>query len=295
MMPSDSRAQITDPPREPSGFDLQGHRGARGARPENTWPAFRHALRAGVVTLELDVVVSADSQLVVSHEPWMNPRICRLPSGGAIPPGEGEQYNLFEMDYARIARFNCGSQPHPRFPEQQPVAAPKPLLADVLVEADALAAALGRPLPFYNIETKMQAGRDGRFHPEPEAFTRLLMGAVADAGVTARTTIQSFDERTLRAARAAGFGGRLSLLVGRERPGRLPAHVEALGFTPDLYSPHHQLVDEAMMAQAAAYGIAVVPWTVNDPDQMRRLKRLGVAGLITDYPRRGLFLIDRGR
>jgi glycerophosphoryl diester phosphodiesterase len=195
------------------------------------------------------------------------------------------------MTYAEIARFDCGSRPHPDFPEQQPVAAPKPLLADVLAEADALAAHMGRPLPFYNIETKTRSAWDGRFHPAPEAFTRLLMDTIAAAAVTRRAIIQSFDSRALRVAHEAGFGGRLALLVGRERDGDLPEHVAALGFVPDVYSPDHRRVDEALISQASDQGVQVVPWTVNDPTEMRRLKALGVAGLITDYPRRGRFLL----
>jgi glycerophosphoryl diester phosphodiesterase len=291
LMPFTPEPANPRPPRTPPVFDLQGHRGARGARPENTWPAFRYALRAGAVTLELDVAVTADAQLVASHEPWMNPALCRTPSGEAIPEGEGRQHPLFAMDYAETRRYNCGSLRAPGFPEQQPVAAPKPLLADVLAEAEALAAATGRPLLFYNVEIKMRPAWDGRFHPDPEQFAHLLIDALADAGVTRRAVIQSFDLRPLRAAREMGFGGRLALLVGRERDGGLPDHVEALGFTPDGYSPHHRRVDDALIAEADERGVGVVPWTVNDPERMRALKALGVDGLITDYPRRGRFLV----
>jgi glycerophosphoryl diester phosphodiesterase len=279
------------PPRTPPVFDLQGHRGARGARPENTWPAFRYALRAGAVTLELDVAITADAQLVVSHEPWMNPALCRTPSGEAIPEGEGRAHNLFAMDYAEVARYNCGSRQAPGFSEQQPVAAPKPLLSDVLAEAEALAAATGRPPLFYNVEIKTRPAWDGRFHPAPERFARLLIDALAEAGVTRRAIIQSFDARSLRAARAENFGGRLALLVGRRRDGTLRDHVEALGFAPDVYSPNHRRVDGTLIAEAEERDISVVPWTVNDPERMRELKALGVDGLITDYPARGRFLV----
>jgi glycerophosphoryl diester phosphodiesterase len=243
------------------------------------------------VTLEMDAAVTADSQLVASHEPWMNPAICRAPSGEAIPEGKGRAHNLFAMDYAEIARYNCGSRRAPGFPEQQPVAAPKPRLADVLAEAEALAAATGRPPPFYNVEVKTRPAWDGRFHPDPERFARLLIDALADAGVTRRAIIQSFDPRPLRVAREEGFGGRLSLLVGHGRDGGLPDHVEALGFAPDVYSPDHRRVNDALVAAAEERDISVVPWTVNDPERMRELKARGVDGLITDDPQRGRFLV----
>ncbi|PSQ99637.1 MAG: glycerophosphodiester phosphodiesterase [Bacteroidetes bacterium QS_9_68_14] len=295
-MPFQPEPATPTPAQAPPVFDLQGHRGARGARPENTWPAFRHALRAGAVTLEMDAAVTADSQIVLSHEPWMNPALCRRPNGAAIPEGEGKKHALFEMDYREIARYNCGSLRAPGFPEQRPLAAPKPRLADVLRQAEALAAAMGRPPLFYNIETKTRPAWDGRFHPDPETFTRRLVETIAEAdpdgSLTRRAMIQSFDARTLRAARRMGFGGRLALLVGQEREGALPDHVEALGFAPDVYSPHHARVDEATVEEATRRGIEVVPWTVNDPARMRALKALGASGLITDHPARGRFLVE---
>jgi glycerophosphoryl diester phosphodiesterase len=60
-------------------YDLQGHRGARGLMPENTIPAMIKALDLGVTTLELDLAVTKDGQVIVSHEPYMNPVICLTP------------------------------------------------------------------------------------------------------------------------------------------------------------------------------------------------------------------------
>jgi len=292
--PSDmeSTPTATDAPRRPSEFDLQGHRGARGLLPENTIPAFRRALELGVTTLELDVVISADSQVVVSHEPWMSPTICMQPDGTPVPPDSEAQFNLFEMPYARIAQFDCGRRGHPNFPEQKAMPASKPLLRDVLQMAEAHVDSTGRAAVFYNIETKSQPEGDGTFHPDPETFTRLLVEVVETAGVTARSTIQSFDPRTLRVAQAMDVGVPLSLalLVGRGG-GDLTENVEALGFTPTIYSPNYQLVDEALISAAHERGVEIIPWTVNERDDMERLQQLGVDGLITDYPDRAQFLI----
>jgi glycerophosphoryl diester phosphodiesterase len=281
-----------DAPHRPSGFDLQGHRGARGLLPENTIPAFRRALELGVTTLEMDVVISADSQVVVSHEPWMSPVICTQPDGTPVPPDSEAQFNLFDMSYARIAEFDCGQRDHPDFPEQEAMRVVKPLLQDVLQMAEAHVDSTGRAPIFYNIETKSQPEGDNTFHPEPEAFTRLLVAVVEGAGVTARTTIQSFDPRTLQVAQAVETSAPLSLalLVGRGGD-ELAENVEALGFTPTIYSPNYQLVDEALVTAAHERGMEVIPWTVNARDDMERLRQLGVDGLITDYPDRAQFLI----
>lgn len=117
--------------------DVQGHRGCRGLMPENTIPAFIHALALGdsaqgVTTLELDVVVSQDQQLVVSHEPFLSHLICIGPEGEKITAAQEKEYNLYQMPYEQIRQCDCGSQKHPRFPEQQPMAAPKPRLVDVI-------------------------------------------------------------------------------------------------------------------------------------------------------------------
>ncbi len=273
--------------RKEKSFDLQGHRGARGLVPENTLPAFRRALELGVTTLEMDVVISADAQVVVSHEPWMAAAICSLPSGAPVPEGEERQHNLYRMSYAEIARYDCGRRGHPRFPEQQPTPARKPLLSEVIAEAEAYARELGRPPVFYNIETKSTPGGDGVWHPEPQVFARLLYDVLEEGGVTARAVVQSFDPRTLRAMREIDPSVALALLVTKERAPAVAENVAALGFVPAIYSPNHEAVDAAMVEAVHARGMRLVPWTVNAPKDMRRLRALGVDGLITDYPDRG--------
>jgi len=158
----------------PDGFDLQGHRGARGLAPENTIPACRRALDLGVTTLEMDVVISGDGQVVVSHEPWMNHKICSLPSGAPVPENVGREHNLYRMPYAEIEEYDCGRRQHPDFPRQATQPAVKPLLHDVIAMAEAYVAEHDRPPVFYNIEIKSRPDWDGTFHPEPEAFAPIL-------------------------------------------------------------------------------------------------------------------------
>lgn len=268
-------------------FDVQGHRGARGLAPENTLPAFRRALEEGVTTLELDLAVSADDALVVSHEPWFSHEICSHPDGRPVRAEEAERLLIYRMPYAEVARFDCGRRGHPRFPRQQAQPAIKPLLGDVF----ALAEAFAREAPVrYNVEVKSRPAWDGERAPGPEAFVRLLGAEVEAAGVAERLTLQSFDVRALRAARRLRLPVRLALLVEPE-PGReatpealLEAGLEALGFVPEDYSPEAGLVTAAVLGRAHALGMRVIPWTVNDPGEMERLRALGVDGLITDYP-----------
>jgi glycerophosphoryl diester phosphodiesterase len=268
-------------------FDVQGHRGARGLAPENTLPAFRRALALGVTTLELDAVVSADGEVVVSHDPWMSSLFCSLPDGAPVPPGEEERHRIYAMPYAEVARYDCGRRGHPLFPRQEAQPAVKPRLRDVFAFAEAYARERGRPLPFYNVETKSWPDGDGRLHPAPEAFVEELWGVVEAAGVAERLTLQSFDVRTLQVARRRRLPVRLALLVeeaGQDPEVALQDGLVTLGFTPDVYSPGYRLVTGSVVGEVHARGMAVLPWTVNDPEDMRRLRALGVDGLITDYP-----------
>lgn len=278
-------------PLAPSGFDVQGHRGARGLAPENSLPAFRRALELGVTTLELDTVVSADSQVVVSHDPWMSAVFCAYPDGRPVRPGD--DVVIYELPYAEVARFDCGSRPNPRFPEQALAPVAKPLLRDVIRLAEAWAEEYGRPV-FYNVETKSRPEGDGRLHPPPADFVGFVWDVVEAEGVADRVTLQSFDVRTLQEARRRDLPLRLALLVedvGVLDDGNAPLRhlrngLDVLGFVPDIYSPQYTLVTPAVVEAAHERGMLVIPWTVNERADMERLRALGVDGLITDYPDR---------
>lgn len=294
---SQSGPSMPDSTLRPEGFDLQGHRGARGLAPENTIPAFRRALELGVTTLEMDVVVSTDGTVVVSHEPWMSHEICTKPSGAPVLEEEERQLNLYEMTYSEIEQYDCGSRGHPDFPGQKAQPATKPRLADVfeMAESRKRSGEHDRAPVFYNIEIKSRPSWDGRFHPAPDVFAEQVVRTVHEAGVTARTTIQSFDHRALRAARELEIERsprvRFALLVGRGALGGFGRHVKQLGFTPDIYSPDYRLVSATLIQQTRKRGVLVVPWTVNDREAMRRLIRVGVDGLITDYPDKGVQVV----
>jgi len=272
-------------------FDAQGHRGARGLLPENTVDGFLLALDLGMTTLEMDVVVSADGVVVLSHDPTMSADICAHPDGRPVSSREEREFILFKMTLKEIQSFDCGSRGHPDFPEQQPRSAGKPALAQVFSTAEAHARESGRARPFYNIETKSSPSGDGEYHPGPSVFADALMFAAREAGVAERVTIQSFDERTLAPAHQPGCERATSLLVGRHRRGGFDRHVRGLGFTPDIYSPDHRRVNEDLIEAAHSADVRLVPWTINEVDRMIELIELGVDGLITDYPDRLAVLI----
>ncbi len=265
-------------------FDLQGHRGARGLLPENTIPSLLIALDYPITTLEFDVVVSADSLIVISHEPWFHHHISTDPDGNAITAQDAMNHNMFEMTYEEIARYDVGNRGHVNFPEQKPMPAVKPLMKDAVREVEAALQERNREPVFYNIETKSLPEWYNTYVPEPEAYAQLLYDELRELEILDRVFIQIFDPATLQAMRNIDDTLPLVLLV-ENREG-LDWNLEQLGFVPDIYSPGFRLIDEALVEQVHERGMKLVPWTINETEDMERLIRMGVDGLITDYPNR---------
>ncbi len=267
-------------------FDLQGHRGARGLAPENTLQAFQRALELGVNTLELDLVVTKDKQIVVSHEPWMNADICLDTDGNDIEKANEKSFNIYQMTYEEVKRFDCGSKYNPAFPEQKLELAYKPLLREVLQMADSLRKNHGKKVA-YNIEIKSLPEGDDLFNPKPAEFVKLVMNLLEEETDINRVNLQSFDFRVLKELHKAYPNVKLAALVYNTD---FDTALNDLGFEPEIYSPYFPLVNKQQVADAHEKGIKVIPWTVNEVEEMINLLKMGVDGLITDYPDRALKL-----
>ena len=271
-------------------IDLQGHRGARGLLPENTVPSLLLAVDLGVSTVELDVVVSLDSHVVVSHEPWFSHEICSKPDRTPGTEAEAHELNSFRMTYEEVKRYDCGSRGNARFPQQKKMAVSKPLLSDVIEAVERHAARSDRTPIYYNVEIKSKPEGDNTYHPEPATFARLVYQVLRDADVLKRSTIQSFDPRSLEAAHRLDSSITLALLVDNELG--LDGNLDQLSFRPAIYSPNYRLVDRMLVDSLHAIGVRIIPWTVNETAEMESLLHLGVDGIITDYPDRGRAVVD---
>lgn len=265
-------------------FDWQGHRGARGLVPENTIPAMYKAIDLGATTLEMDVVITKDKQVLLSHEPFFNHEITTNPDGTAVTIQDEKKLNIFQMSFAATQRYDVGLRGNTRFPQQQKMAIQKPLLLQVIDSADAYAIQKKKSLPFYNIETKSQASTDGFFHPDPKTFVDLLVAVIQNKKITDRVTIQSFDIRTLQYLHQQYPNIKTVLLIEGEDKRTFQNQLLALGFTPYAYSPHYSLVNAEMVAECKKLNMKLIPWTVNNLAEMKRLRELGVNGIISDYP-----------
>jgi len=289
-----------------AGFDLQGHRGARALRPENTLAGFAHALEIGVTTLELDCGVTKDGVVVVSHDRALNPDHTRDDKGQFLTePGPLiRELGYAELQQYDVGRLRPGSDYALSFPEQQPVDGERiPRLADVF----ALVRKSGNREVRFNIETKIDPTQPDAT-VAPEAFVAALIEVIRAAGMESRTTIQSFDWRTLVQSRKlapeiaivaltdqqpeedtmeVGKPGASVWLGGfdvDDHGGSVPKTVKALGAM--VWSPHALDLNPALVAEAHALGLAVIPWTINEPEDMERALALGIDGLITDHPDR---------
>ncbi|NUQ82273.1 MAG: glycerophosphodiester phosphodiesterase [Bacteroidetes bacterium] len=272
------------PPQSGGKVDWQGHRGARGLAPENTIPSFLKALDLGVNTLELDVVISADSVVMVSHEPWMNAAIASWPDGRPVSETDGPSLNLYRMTADSIQKFDVGRRGNPEFPGQVAMPAIKPSLYQVFAATEAYRVEKSLPKMLFNIEIKSTPEGDGVFHPHPDEFARLVVDQIRWTGFTDRVIIQSFDPRALVAVHRLTEQIPLALLVWEKKS--VSDHLKSLPFIPDILSPHYKLVTHELISEAKKKGMKVIPWTVNEPADMTRLVAMGVDGIITDYPDR---------
>lgn len=270
--------------------DVHGHRGCRGLLPENTLPAFLRATELGCDYLELDVVMSGDGSLIISHEPWMRHDICLTPDGSPIKEEDERSYNLYRMTAEEIGRFDCGSLKHDGFPELKTRRAFKPLLAQLVGAVDEHAMLSGVAAPSFNIEIKSEPELYGTFQPEPRTLALAVINELDALGIADRCVIQSFDPAILEVIHAEREEIPLAYLV--EGKGTLNEHLAKLTFVPAILSPHFSMANEALLKQIREREMELIVWTVNDRVDIKRMLDLGVDGIISDYPDRVFALLE---
>jgi len=267
-------------------FDKQGHRGCRGLMPENTIPAMRYALNLNVSTLEMDVVITRDKKVILSHDPFFNHEISTKPDGKEVTAAEERNLNIFQMDYDQVRKYDVGMKPNPRFPQQQKAQSYKPLLADVIDSIKEDMMTRRRPFPYFNIETKSLPITDNIYHPAPAEFVELLMTVIKEKGIEDNVIIQSFDFRTLQYLHEHYPTIKTAMLIESFDKRSLETQLKQLGFIPTIYSPAHDIVNADLVKICHEKNMKIIPWTVNDPARIKELKEMGVDGLISDYPDR---------
>ncbi|TFV46107.1 glycerophosphodiester phosphodiesterase [Bradyrhizobium niftali] len=283
-------------------FDLEAHRGGRALLPENTLPAFANALSMGVDTLELDVGVTTDGEVIISHERGLNPDLARNANGAYVtPPGTP----FVKLQFADVRTYDVGqirpdSSYARQFPEQRPVPGTR---IPTLRQLFALVRKSGNDRVRFNIETKIDPN-----HPDesldPQGFVAKLLGLIEAEKFSERVMIQSFDWRTLQLVQRQapniptvyltlqrGSGQTIALdkatswtagFSPADHGGSLPRTIKAAGGA--IWSPYFGDVTAALVSEAHGLGLRVVVWTVNQPEDMARMIEIGVDGIISDRP-----------
>jgi len=263
-------------------FDREAHRGGRGLMPENTIPAMINTVNLGMETLEMDLHITADNKVIVSHDEYINPLFSLTPDGKEIPKEDNRRYILYKMNYADIAKFDVGSKQYSKFPDQKKMKVSIPLLADLIDSVQNYIKANGKRQVFYNIETKSSEKGDGTVNPDPETFVKLMMDVLEEKKILPWVVIQSFDKRTLQVLNKKYPTVRTSWLVDNKKS--TAENLADLGFKPFIYSPNFKMVTADVVKDCHAQGIKVLPWTPDTKEEIDSMKALGIDGIITDYP-----------
>jgi glycerophosphoryl diester phosphodiesterase len=264
-------------------FNKEGHRGTRGLMPENTIPAMQKAIDYDVNTVEVDVVISKDKQVVISHDIYFHPDFSLTPEGKTMEKKDAESRLLYTMTYDSIRKYDVGLKPHKDYPRQQKIAAHKPLLGELIDATDAYARGKGKDV-IYNIELKANPAWEGSKQPPVEELVDLTMQVVKEKKLENRCYLQSFDFRAMQVIHKKYPHMTTAILIGGGEKRTLDQQLADLGFTPEMYSPSYTLVTAALVEECHKKGMKIIPWTVNTAEEMKRMKQLGVDGIITDYP-----------
>jgi glycerophosphoryl diester phosphodiesterase len=263
-------------------FDEQAHRGGRGLMPENTIASQKNAINYDC-TMEMDLQMSKDRKIVVSHDAYFNSQFCLDAQGDTMTKKEGYSRLIYDMPYDSIAKYDCGSKTNPAFPQQKDMHTVKPLLS-VLIDSVEAYGKRKNHVNHYNIEIKSNVKSDGKHYPSLAEYVDSAMAIIERKGIAPRTMIQSFDVRALRMVHKKWPKVEISYLVGANNKKDVQGYIDALGFKPDIFSPNFHLVTAARVKAFHKHQIRVIPWTPDKLKEMQKLKDMGVDGEITDYP-----------
>lgn len=265
-------------------FSYEGHRGARGLYPENSIGAMKKAIDLPkVTTLELDCHITKDKKVVVYHDHFLNNVFVQNIDGTPLSK-EDDKNLIYNYTYDELKKFDIGSKTNKNFPEQENIKTQIAQLGDLIDAAEAYAKERRKSPMYYNIETKSQEGKDNEYHPKPDEFSDLLLNIVVDKGIADRTVIQSFDKRTIQYINKIYPQIKTSYLISANNKQTMEEIIEDLGFTPFIISPNYKLVTSDFVSNAHKHGLKVIPWTVNNTEDIKKLIKLNVDGIISDYP-----------
>lgn len=266
-------------------LELIGHRGATGLAPENTIPGFKKALEYDVDAIELDVVISGDKQVVVSHEPWFRHDICLNPEGDSISVDSEKDHLIYNMDYDQIAEYDCGSLQREGYPDQENQPLAKPLLTEVIREVENYIVQNGLERIGYKVEIKSKSAwyEDNELQPTPEEVVEMVHEVLVEKGIIDRVDIFAFNPRVLDKFEEIDSSVPRVFLIPKSKTD-FDENLSELNSLPDVYATNYALVDSNLVEQVHDKDMQLYSWTVNEYEDMVELVNVGVDGIISDYP-----------
>lgn len=268
--------------------DVQAHRGGMGLLPENTLEAMLNSVDLGVNTLEMDMAVTSDGKVVLSHDLFFHHRYATRPDGTSVERNQPKEY-LWTMPYDSVAKYDVGQKPNSDWPEKKCIAVSKPLASEVIAAIENYTKEKGLKPMKYNIEIKSDfdydGGVEGVHWPEYKEFVDYCVPVLQAAGLGDRLIVQSFDWRALDYINEKYPEFTLSYLI-RDHDTDFNEFMGRINFVPEWLSPPHGNVTAEFLAEAWKRGMKVVTWTVDEVDEMRRLIDLKIDGIISNYPDR---------
>lgn len=266
---------------QPNVIEVQAHRGDRGYFPENTLPAFYSAIDKGADVIELDLVISKDKKVVVSHDTFMHSAYISWPNGKPVTKEEEKKSNLYQMTYDSIRSFDAGFRTNPSFPHQKSGKSYKPLLSEMIDSIEAYIVKNKKQRIRYNIEIKSGSGDYGIKQPQPEEFADLTLAVIKEKKIENYCNVQSFDPNILNALHKKAPKIKIAILTGDKG---FAKNLAKLNFKPQIYAPHFGLVNQSLIDSVRNQNMKIIPWTVNEDKDIKSMINFKVDGIITDYP-----------
>jgi len=274
---------LKTPPAKPyPKFIKVGHRGTRGLMPENTIPSMTKAIQLGADMVEMDIHITRDGKIVVYHDESFDPAYTLMPDGSEINKAERKKYTFYQMNYADIRPFIIGKKVNAAYPKQQQLPTYTPLLGELIDSVDHFTKVNHLKSVYYLVEIKSNEKTDGFDQPAPDEYIDKVMKVLNPKKLGDRLIIQSFDMRPLQVLHKKHPNIALGFLTD-DKNATMADNLSKLGFNPAFYNPYKGLVTPEMIDKCHKAGMLIMPWTVNDTAEMKKIKALGVDGIITDY------------
>lgn len=258
---------------------IYGHRGARGLFPENTLKGFKELLQLPVQGFELDIVVTQDKELIVSHNPFAHHDISLTPQGKEIKEEEERSHNFYEMRYEQVRQYDVGTKKYSDFPEQNNCKSEIPLLSQVF---ELMNEYVDESFVLF-LEVKLDEKYSGKFYPYPEEYAVLLANFLDENDFKGKLVIKSFNPNFLNSFYSIkGLKHDLGLLVENDKS--IKENLNNLHFKPAYYNLQYRFLAKGIVDELHQENMKLVTWTVNEKSAFKKSIELGVDGIITDYP-----------